>query len=302
LDLKQLRYFVRVAEFGSFTRAAAELRIAQSALSYQVGELEAELGVALLNRHSRGVTLTEAGASVLDHAQRVMQEASDLRIDAVSRSRYPSGQIVFAAAPSIARVIAPDVIETFRREYPQVRLTMREETVDVIYDWLLKEQADMAVLYDRADAAAVQTEVLLTDRLQLIGSARLARPARLTAGVLASLPLVVTTAAYGWRRRLEHGLQEFDLKPTIRAEIDSLSVIKELVVRGFAHAVLPRSAVLTELLDSTLWAQPIRDLSLESRLMMVRLKHRAPTPASEALAELIRRKTGTLLDDVPVAG
>jgi DNA-binding transcriptional LysR family regulator len=144
--------------------------------------------------------------------------------------------------------------------------------------------------------------VLLTDRLQLIGSARLARPARLTAGVLASLPLVVTTAAYGWRRRLEHGLQEFDLKPTIRAEIDSLSVIKELVVRGFAHAVLPRSAVLTELLDSTLWAQPIRDLSLESRLMMVRLKHRAPTPASEALAELIRRKTGTLLDDVPVAG
>ena len=60
MDLKQLRYFARVAELGSFTRAAAELRIAQSALSYQIGELEMELGVSLLNRHSRGVTLTEA--------------------------------------------------------------------------------------------------------------------------------------------------------------------------------------------------------------------------------------------------
>ena len=71
MDLKQLRYFARIAEFGSFTRAAAELRVAQSALSYQVGELEAELGVVLLNRHSRGVSLTEAGASVLERAHRV---------------------------------------------------------------------------------------------------------------------------------------------------------------------------------------------------------------------------------------
>lgn len=297
MDLKQLRYFARVAELGSFTRAAGDLRIAQSALSYQIGELEAEFGVALLTRHSRGVTLTEAGASVLERANKVLQEASDLRTDAISRSRYPSGQIAFAAPPSIARVIAPDVIETFRRQYPQVRLTMREETVDVIYDWLLKEVVDLALFYDRADAAAVQTEVLLTDRLHLVGSRKLERPSELTVEALAATPLVVTTAAYGWRRRLEHGLQEFELKPTIRAEIDSLSVIKELVMRGFAHAVLPLSAVYTELLDGTLWAAPIRGLTLESRLMMVSLKHRAPTPASEALAELIRRKASELRDD-----
>jgi len=295
LDLKQLRYFARVAELGSFTRAAADLRIAQSALSYQIGELEAELGLALLSRHSRGVTLTEAGASILERTYRVMQEASDLRTDAISRSRYPSGQIALAAPPSIARVLAPDLIETFRRDYPQVRLTMREETVDVIYDWLLKEQVDLALFYDRADAAAVQIEVLLTDTLHLVGSARLPRPADLSVEVLAATPLVVTTAAYGWRRRLENGLQEFDLKPTIRAEIDSLSVIKELVVRGFAYAVLPRTAVHTELLDRTLWVMPIRGLSLESRLMMARLKSRAQTPASDALAELIRRQSRSLL-------
>jgi LysR family transcriptional regulator, nitrogen assimilation regulatory protein len=298
LDLKQLRYFARVAELGSFTRAAADLRVAQSALSYQIGELEAELGLALLNRHSRGVNLTEAGTSILERAYRVMQEASDLRTDAISRSRYPSGQIALAAPPSIARVLAPDLIETFRREYPQVRLTMREETVDVIYDWLLKEQVDVVLLYDRADAAAVQIEVLLTDTLHLVGSAKLPRPADLSVEVLAATPLVVTTPAYGWRRRLENGLQQFDLKPTIRAEIDSLSVIKELVIRGFAYAVLPSTAVYTELLDHTLWAKPIRGLSLESRLMMVRLKSRAHTPASDALAELIRRKSRNLLMDV----
>ena len=295
MDLKQLRYFARVAELGSFTRAAAELRVAQSALSYQIGELEAELGVALLNRHSRGVSLTDAGASIIERAYRVLQEASDLRTDAISRSRYPSGQIALAAPPSIARVLAPDVIETFRRDYPQVRLTMREETVDVIYDWLLREQVELALLYDRADAAAVQIEVLLTDTLHLVGSPKLPRPAELSVEVLAATPLVVTTAVYGWRRRLENGLQEFDLKPTIRAEIDSLSVIKELVVRGFAYAVLPRTAVHIELLDRTLWAMPINGLSLESRLMMVRLKSRAQTPAGAALADIIRSKSRDLL-------
>jgi LysR family nitrogen assimilation transcriptional regulator len=298
VDLKQLRYFMRVSELGSFTRAAAELRVAQSALSYQIGELEAELGVSLLNRHSRGVSLTDAGAAVLERARRVLQEASDLRTDAISRSRYPSGQIAFAAPPSIARVLAPDVIDTFRRHYPQVRLTMREETVDVIYDWVLKEEVDLALFYDRAAAAAVQAEVLGIDTLHLVGSAAVARPEVVSVDVLAATPLVMTTAAYGWRRLLEHGLHEFDLKPTIRAEIDSLSVIKELVMRGFAHAVLPRSAIYTELLDRSLWAMPIRGLSLQSKLIMVRLKHRAPTPASEALAELIRRKAATLLDEV----
>ena len=110
-------------------------------------------------------------------------------------------------------------------------------------DWLLKEQVDLALLYDRADAAAVQIELLLTDTLHLVGSAKLPRPADLSVEVLAATPLIATTAAYGWRRRLENGLQAFDLKPTIRAEVDSLSVTKELVVRGFAYAVLPSTAV-----------------------------------------------------------
>jgi LysR family transcriptional regulator, nitrogen assimilation regulatory protein len=295
VDLKQLRYFARIAEFGSFTRAAAELHIAQSALSYQVGELEAELGIALFNRHSRGVTLTDAGSAVLERAHRVMQEANDLRADAYSRSRYPFGDIAFAAPPSIARVIAPDVVEHFLLEYPQVRLSMREETVDVIYDWILKEQVDVALLYDRADAAAVQIDVLHTDRLHLVGSSKLERPVKLTVDVLAGMPLVVTTTAYGWRRMLALGLHEFDLKPTIRAEIDSLSVIKELVIRAFGYAVLPRSAIQTELLSNQLWAMPIPELSLETKLMMVRLKERPITPAGEALAELIRHRATVLL-------
>lgn len=235
--------------------------------------------------------------SVMERAQRIMREASDLKADAGSRSRYPSGEIVFATPPSIAKVFAPDVIETFRRDYPQVRLIMREETVDVIFDWLIKEQVNVALLYDRETAAAVQAETLLSDSLHLIGAATMARPGTLTAAVLAEIPLVVTTAAYGWRRRLEHSLQEHDLKPTIRAEVDSISVIKELVMRGFAYAVLPRSAVDDELRGYRLWAQPIPALSLETRLMMMRLKHRAQTPASEALCELLRRRSAVLFDD-----
>ena len=296
MDLKQLRYFARVAELGSFTRAAAELRIAQSALSYQVAELEEELGVLLLNRHSRGVTLTEVGKSVMERADRIMREASDLKADAGSRARYPSGEIVFATPPSIAKVFAPDVIETFRRDYPEVRLIMREETVDVIFDWLMREHVDVALLYDREAPSAVQAETLLTDSLHLIGPMQMEKPANVTAAIVATIPLVVTTAAYGWRRRLENSLQEHALKATIRAEVDSISVIKELVMRGFACSVLPRSAVADELRGRRLWALPIPALALGTRLMMMRLRHRAHTPANEALCELLRRRSAALLE------
>jgi LysR family nitrogen assimilation transcriptional regulator len=294
LDLRQLKYFVRVAELGSFTRAAAELRIAQSALSYQIGTLETELNIRLLDRHSRGASLTEAGKSVFSHACRVLQEANDLKTDAFSRTRFPSGHIVFAAPPSIARVLVPPVIERFHAHYPQVRLTMREETVDVIHEWLLKEEIDIGLLFDRTDIAGMEYERLFAEPLFLVGSAALRKPGRATVPDLATMPLVMTTTVYGWRRRLEHALQEHDLKPTIRVEIDSLSVIKELVLRGFSYTVLPCSVISGELDDGRLWALPIPDLGLEASLMMVRLRHRAVTPAGQALSNLIREEAARL--------
>ncbi|MGI6853811.1 LysR family transcriptional regulator [Mesorhizobium sp. 1B3] len=288
MDLKQLRYFVRVAELASFTRAAADMRIAQSALSYHISTLEAELGVGLLDRHSRGVTLTEAGRSVLAHAHRVLQGANDLKADAFSHTRFPSGHIVFAAPPSIARALAPSVIERFRAEYPQVRLTMREETVDVIHSWLLTEEIDLGMAFDPPNLSTVEPELLLVDHLHLVGANRTALPDDLSIPELASLPLVLTTTSYGWRRRLERALQEHDLKPTIRAEVDSLSVIKELMVRGFGYTVLPQSAISQELQSGALWALPITGLKLDTSLMMVRLKRRALTLAAEALCVMIR--------------
>lgn len=288
MDLKQLRYFVRVAELASFTRAAADIRIAQSALSYHIGTLEAELGVSLLDRHSRGVTLTEAGRSVLAHAHRVLQEANDLKADAFSHTRFPSGHIVFAAPPSVARALAPSVIERFRAEYPQVRLTMREETVDVIHGWLLTEEIDLGMVFDPPSLPTVEPELLLVDHLHLVGSNRTTRPANLSIPELATLPLVLTTTSYGWRRRLERALHEYDLKPTIRAEIDSLSVIKELVMRGFGYSVLPQSAISQELQSGALWTLPISGLKLDTSLMMVRLKRRTLSLAAEALCVMVR--------------
>lgn len=294
MDLKQLRYFVRVAELASFTRAAAELHIAQSALSYHVGTLETELGVGLLDRHSRGVTVTEAGRSVLAHAHRVLQEANDLKADAFSHTRFPSGHIMFAAPPSIARTLGPSVIERFRAEHPQVRLTMREETINVIHGWLLTEEIDLGVVFDPPSLPTVEPELLLVDLLHLVGSNQTAFPTHLSVSELATLPLVLTTTSYGWRRRLERALQEYDLKPTIRAEIDSLSVIKELVMRGFGYTVLPQSAISQELRSGELWSLPIDGLKVETSLMMVRLKRRTLTLAAETLCAMIRAEAAHL--------
>lgn len=307
IDIRQLRYFARVAELGSFSRAAAELRIAQSALSYQIGGLEDELGVTLLNRHRRGVTLTEPGRSVLEHAQRVMLELSELRVDAGARAQYPSGHVLFAAPPSVARVIAPQVIERFRKKYPDVRLSMREGTADVIYDWLTKAQIDLGLMYDLQATPDVQTAALVEDRMYLIGSARLPKPRGrcLPIAVLKDLPLVLTSTAHGWRRRFEKALAERDMQPNILAEVDSLSVIKELIKRGFAYSFLPRSAVHLELQSRELWAMEAADLSPGATLMLVSAANRAPSLATQELRSLIveeARRLGVASDKRPPAG
>jgi len=289
LNFRQLSYFVRIAELGSFSRAAAELRIAQSALSYQISQLEDELRVQLLVRSGRGASLTEAGRSVLDHARNVIRELNELRADAGSSAQFPSGHVAFAAPPSVARILIPPVIERFRADYPDVRLSMREENADAIYDWLLKGEIDFGLIYDFPETSELESIPLLSDRMCLVGAPSLPRPAAsdISAAGLETLPLVVTSTRYNWRRRLEKALVERNLALNIQAEVDSLSVIKELVRSGFGYSFLPASVLYFELREESLWAMPVPDLPLSSTLILLRVKHRAPSLAGNELKRLL---------------
>jgi len=195
--------------------------------------------------------------------------------------------VSFAAPPSVARVLVPQVIERFRQLYPDVRLSMREGYTAPIHEWLWQGQVDLALLYDVDEMPQLETMALLPDRMYLIGSRRLPSPSRGGPSVaeLCDMPLVMTSTGYGWRRRLEKALADRDARPYVRAEVESLAVIKELVIRGFGYSVLPKSAVHAELVRGDLWAMPIPELELPATLMLLKVAQR---PLSLACGELQR--------------
>jgi LysR family transcriptional regulator, nitrogen assimilation regulatory protein len=114
VDLRQILYFQAVADAGSFARASAVLRIAQPAISSQVSSLEAELGSSLFTRHARGITLTEAGATFLEHARGILQRVEDARLAVRELSSEPTGIVTVGMTTTVANVLAGPLVETVR--------------------------------------------------------------------------------------------------------------------------------------------------------------------------------------------
>jgi LysR family nitrogen assimilation transcriptional regulator len=133
MDSRQLRYFARIVSLGSFTRAAADLCIAQSALSYQIAHLEDELGVSLLERHSRGVVATDAGRTLLNRAHNVVRELDAIRAEMSNHGQHVLCKASLGAPPSVARMLAPPLAVRFHAEAPEARLAVREAPINVVY-------------------------------------------------------------------------------------------------------------------------------------------------------------------------
>src|SRR5205085_4415586 len=137
MDLKQLDYFVRVAELGSFTRAAAVLAVAQPALSRQVRLLEVELRQTLLLRNGRGVTTTDAGKLLLDHGRGILRQVERAREDLGKVRGTLGGRVAVGLPPTIAKVMAVPLIREFRKRLPEAALSISEGLSISMQEWLL---------------------------------------------------------------------------------------------------------------------------------------------------------------------
>ena len=299
MDSRQLRYFARIVELGSFMRAAEDLCIAQSALSHHVAQLEHELRVKLLNRHSRGVTPTEAGAILVRRAQAVSLQFDSIRADIRSLEQYPSGEVSMVALPSVAQILGPLLLTRFRAELPQVRLVIREALPEQIHDWVLHGRSDRAIQYqvDASSGSPIEGMSFLRDQLHVLGSSRLPRlPA---AGIplerLEAMPLVLTSAWHHIRRDLERMFHEKDMRVQVVAEVDSVAIVKELVRQGHAYGVLPRWAVFNELRRRQLTAVPLHGIDSWTELMLMWLRSRTLSPAARQLRRIAVEEISKLI-------
>jgi LysR family nitrogen assimilation transcriptional regulator len=246
MDLKQLDYFVHIAELGSFTRAASVLRVAQPALSRQVRALEVELRQPLFDRNGRGVTLTEAGKRLLAHGRGILQQVERARQDLEDQRGAASGRLAIGLPPSVSRTLTGPLVEAFRARFPKATLTMVEALSTYMLEWLVLGRIDCAVVYNAMPAAAIDLVPVLDEKLYLVsartaGAAAIGKPVPLVR--LAEVDLVTPSRPHSIRMLLEATLAGAGCKPRIGLEIESVPAILDLVERNALHAVLALNAL-----------------------------------------------------------
>jgi DNA-binding transcriptional LysR family regulator len=244
MDLRQLSYFVAVAEEGQFTRAAVRVSVAQPAISAQIGRLERELGEPLFHRDQRGVTLTGAGEALLPHARAALAAAERGRDTIASLRGVLHGRLrIGVSGPGDRRLAA--TLGAFHRAHPAIEITLTEQQNAPLLEAVAGGDVD-AALVGMPDAAPpqVRTRVIATDPLVLAvrRGDPLSRRGTVTLRQLRDAPMITLTHGTGLRAVLESACRDAGFSPRITAETSDLGSLVELAAEGLGVAILPSPA------------------------------------------------------------
>ena len=300
MDLKQLEYFVRVAEMGSFTRAAVALSVAQPALSRQVRLLEVELRQNLLVRNGRGATPTEAGQVLLEHGRGILHQVERAREELGRVRTGLSGRVALGMPPSVARVLTVPLMRAFRQALPEARLSISEGLTTAMQEGLLNGRLDIAMLYNANASNGLELTPLVREELLLVqarppGLQEDPPPAPIGLKDVAALPLVIPSRPNAIRMHVESEFARIGCHPHIAYEIDGVPAILELVADGAGAAILSRNAVASSIKPSAFSVRSITAPTLTIALSTAISSLRPSTLTQQATLHLIRDTSQKLL-------
>ena len=293
MELRQLRYFVKVCELRSMGRAALELDLATSALSQQISRLESELSTRLLRRSSTGVTPTDAGLAFLQQAHLTLRHA-DEAVRAAQQARL-SGHVSIGLPPTTSSVLGVPLMQAMAERYPDVRLHLVEALSGHLASMLNSRQLDLAVVFQADTARRWSVLPLLGEKLFVIGRADLpgmpaGRQVRLAQ--LGALPLILPSASHGLRATLQAAFARVRAVPHVVAEIDGLALLMDAVRAGHGATIQPGAAVARTAAEPLVQVR-IADAQVGRQNLLASLSDDELSPAALAarvmLAEVARR-------------
>lgn len=294
MELRQLEYFVTVAEEASFTKAAARVHVAQPGISAQVRQFERELGQPLFDRSGRTVRLTEAGAAVLPYARAALDAAANCRLVVdeftdLLRGRVSIGTVISPA--STAEVNLADLLADFHGDHPGVEIALSEGPSDDLLDAVAAGRLDLALAgLGGGPPHGIALHVVADEPLIAAVSLDdpLARRRTIKLAELASRPLISLPARSGMRTVIDAGFTAIGRQPRVAFEASDKAVLAELAHRGLGVAILPGAAI---------WpgSPPLHTLAITHPQLRVQLalawRAEGPTsPATTALIDLARKK------------
>ncbi|EEG7771016.1 tricarballylate utilization LysR family transcriptional regulator TcuR [Salmonella enterica] len=296
MELRQLRYFVRIIETGSMGSAAQDLDIGVSALSQQMSRLENELAIRLLQRTSRGVTPTNAGLAFYSQAQLALRHADDAILAA--REARLSGHVSVGMAPSTASILGIPFIHAMQENYADVRLHVVESLSGNLERMINTRQIDLAVVFQKDKILRWSARPILEEQLFLIGSHALlaALPDNpITPEQLAGIPLIMPSQGHGLRGRLDAVCQEHALNVEIVAEIDGLALLMR-AVRDDLGATLQPGAAISHLDNDALRVIGVHNPVLSRPNFLASLSDDELTPAGLAARVVLTKVMRQLVD------
>ncbi|WKG06600.1 LysR family transcriptional regulator [Mycolicibacterium sp. HK-90] len=297
MDTHRLKYFLRIAEERSITRAAGVLGIAQPALSRQLQLLEEDLGVTLFTRTRRGVELTDAGerlrastAGPLRQLELAVQYAGTplARLDRNLRLGLPETTVDLLAVP---------LMRNLTTVFPDATFSVTVGSTDQLVEAMLKGAVDVALINPVPDERVFYRE-LLAETLHLIGGpgSHLDPDRAVRFGDVVGLPLVVPRSSSGIGTALQNAALRTKVKFSHRTTTDSLAVVKNLIEAGLAYAVLPLSACRNEIDQGRLRFAPVEDCVLTQRLGVgATAQLELPRELSVKIGDTIREEVAALI-------
>ncbi|MFF7710354.1 nitrogen assimilation transcriptional regulator NAC [Pseudomonas sp. NPDC007930] len=300
MNLRRLKYFVKIVDIGSMTQAADVLHIAQPALSQQLVTLEAEMQQQLVIRTKRGVTPTEAGKVLYAHAQLILRQCEQALSDVTSSSHALCGNVSVGLAPgTAASSLSVPLLRRVRELHPGITLYLNENFGTTLSELIMNGRMDMAVLYGGREIHGLSFTPLLREQLYLVSAApALAGREQIALAEVAELELLLPRTYNVMRRLVDEAFLRIDRQPQVIAEVESATTLATAVAERFASTILPESAARGLQAHQAVHLSRIVEPQIEAPLTLCLSGHLPLSVPGQAvktiLLELIAQMRGTL--------
>lgn len=296
MDLRQLEVFAKVADLGSFSKAAEALYLTQPTVSEHIRALEEELGVRLLDRLGRGATPTKAGQLLLSYAQRILELHRDARQALEQFQGRMSGELVVGASSIPGEYVLPTLIGRFKEKYPDISISLLISDTQRALDWLLEGKVELAVVGAQIQHRSVEYKELMPDELIVVVSSSHPWHGKKTVTLdeVKAEPLIVRERGSGSRHALERALAEVGLDLgafRVVGEMGSTQAIKQAVKAGVGISLISKRAVEDECNANLVWCVKVKDLRFSRFFYLATHRGRTRSPLAEAFRAFLKSES-----------
>lgn len=295
--LRQLRTFVAVAQQGSFSQAGQAIGLSQSAVSHSIKELEAEMGVRLLDRTTREVLLSEAGQQLATRLERLLEELNTTLLDVRSYGEQRSGTVRVAASQTPSAHLMPQCLASSQLRYPDIRVILHDRVQQWVLQSVRNAEVDFGIVIGPLQDADFDSEEILQEPFLLLchQDDALAQVPQAQWSMLAGRAMVLQDYASGSRLLVDAALQRLALNVQVVQEIGHPATLYPMVEAGIGISILPALALPLpsgrKLTVRRLYPE------INRSLMLIKRKNRSLTPAAEAIWQEVRQQAALLTQD-----